>query len=141
MLFAIFIRADPSTEAGQLPDTSLLTAMTAYNESLVSAGVLITGDGLAPSSRGARITFSGDPSTPPNITKGPFPVEELICGFWLLDIESIEEALEWVKKCPVGKGTVIEVRPGYKAEEFGEAFTDELKEKEEELRKKSKLGK
>jgi hypothetical protein len=141
MLFAILMKADPDSEAGQLADTASLTAMSNYNESLVNAGVLITCDGLTPSSKGARVTFSDDPSIPPTVTQGPFPVEELICGFWLLDLGGMEEALEWVTKCPVGRGCVIEVRPGVKDEDFGEAFPEELRKKEEELRKRSKLGK
>ena len=134
MLFAILIRADADTEAGKLPDTSLLTAMTAFNKTLVEAGILITGDGLTPSSEGARLSFSGGAS-PPTITNGPFPVQELVCGFWLLDCKDLEEAVGWMEKCPMGKGAVIEIRPGYRAEDFGDALTDELRREEEELRK------
>ncbi|KAI9867661.1 MAG: hypothetical protein M1813_008461 [Trichoglossum hirsutum] len=140
MLFAIFIKADGNSEAGQLPDTALLTAMTKYNQSLVEAGILITGDGLTPSSQGTRVTFSGDPAAPTAVTPGPFPVEEVICGFWLWDVGSKEEALEWVKKCPALKGGVIEIRPGFRAEDFGEAFTEELQKKDAEMRKATKLG-
>ncbi|KAH0563069.1 hypothetical protein GP486_002363 [Trichoglossum hirsutum] len=141
MLFAIFVRANADSEAGQLADTALLTAMSNYNQSLVDAGVLITGEGLTPSSQGARVTFSGDPSDPATVAQGPFPPEELVCGFWLWDLKNKEEAIEWVKKCPMGKGAVIEIRPGIKPEDFGEALTEELQKKEAEMRKSSKLAK
>jgi len=135
MLFAILIRADADSEAGKLPDTALITAMVAFNKTLVEAGVLITGDGLTPSSKGARLTFTGDSAAPTTVTNGPFPTQELICGFWLLDCKDLEEALGWMKNCPMGKGAVIEVRPGHRAEDFGDALTPELRKEEQELRK------
>jgi hypothetical protein len=135
MLFAVFVRADANSEAGKLPDTDLFAAMAAFNKSLIEARILITGDGLAPSSRGARISFTGDPSAPAIITNGPFPFQEVVAGFWLLDVKDLDEALGWMKKCPMGKGAVLEVRPGHRPEDFGDVLTPELRKQEEEMRK------
>ncbi|KAI9760418.1 MAG: hypothetical protein M1840_002545 [Geoglossum simile] len=135
MLFAVFVRANADSEASRLPDSDLLADMIAFNKTLVEARILITGEGLTPSSRGARLSFTGDPSAPTTVTPGPFPAQELVCGFWLLDVKDLDEALGWMKKCPMGKGAVLEIRPGHGAEDFGDAMTPELRKREEELRK------
>jgi hypothetical protein len=130
----ILIKADKNTEAGVMPDEKLLTAMGKFNEELVKAGVLLAGEGLHPSSRGARVRFSGDKRT---VIDGPFAeTKELIAGFWLWQVKSKEEAIEWVKRCPnpTGSEAEIEIRQVFEAEDFGAEFTPELREQEERLR-------
>lgn len=134
MRFMILIKADKNTEAGILPDEKLLTEMGKYNEELVKAGVMLAGEGLHPSSKGARVRFSGGKRT---VINGPFAeTKELICGFWLWQVKSKEEAIEWVKRCPNPTGTKaeIEIRQVFEAEDFGPEFTPELREREERLR-------
>jgi hypothetical protein len=134
MRFMIMIKADASSEAGVLPDEKLLTDMGAYNEQLVKAGVLLAGEGLLPSSHGARVRFSGTERT---VVDGPFAeTKELIAGFWLFEVKSKEEAIEWVKRCPAPmKGdSEIEIRQVFSPEDFGDAFTPELRDAEEKLR-------
>lgn len=134
MRFMILIKADKHTEAGVLPDEELLTAMGNYNEELVKAGVMLAGEGLHPSSKGARVRFSGSQRT---VIDGPFAeTKELICGFWLWRCKSLEEAIEWVKRCPnpLEGEAEIEIRQLFEAEDFGAAFTPELREQEERLR-------
>lgn len=135
MRFMIIIKASKNTEAGVLPDEKLLAAMGNYNEELVKAGVLLAGEGLHPSSKGARVKFSGDNRT---VIDGPFAeTQELIAGFWLIQVKSKEEAIEWVKRCPdplPGEDAVIEIRQVFEAEDFGAEFTPELREQEERLR-------
>jgi hypothetical protein len=134
MRFMILIKADKNTEAGVMPDEKLLTAMGKFNEELVKAGVLLAGEGLHPSSRGARVRFSGDKRT---VIDGPFAeTKELIAGFWLWQVKSKEEAIEWVKRCPnpTGSEAEIEIRQVFEAEDFGAEFTPELREQEERLR-------
>jgi hypothetical protein len=134
MRFMVIIKSDERTEAGAMPTEEELTAMGRYNEELVKAGVLLAGEGLLPSSKGARVNFSGGK---PTVIDGPFAeAKELIAGFWLLDVKSKEEVIEWVKRVPCTEGveTSIEIRQVAEAEDFGEAFTPELKEKEEQLR-------
>ena len=117
-----------------MPTEEELTAMGRYNEELVKAGVMLAGEGLHPSSRGARVKFSGGK---PTVIDGPFAeAKELIAGFWLLDVKSKEEAIEWVKRVPCTDGveTTIEIRQVFEAEDFGEAFTPELRERDEQLR-------
>lgn len=136
MRFMIIVKADQATESGVLPDEQLLAAMGKYNEELVNAGVLLAGEGLHPSSKGARVTFSGDNRT---VTDGPFSeTKELIAGFWLIQVKSKEEAIEWVKRCPnpTGAESVIEIRQVFEAEDFGPAFTPELREQEGRTRAK-----
>lgn len=134
MRFMILLKADKTTEAGVLPDEKLLAAMGAYNEELVKAGVMIAGEGLKPTSQGARVRFDGASRT---VIDGPFAeTRELIAGFWMFDVTSKEEAIEWVKRCPnplVGVAE-IEIRPVYEASDFGAEFTPELREQEERLR-------
>jgi hypothetical protein len=131
----LLLKADRTTEAGALPSTELLTEMGKYNEELVKAGVLLAGEGLQPSSKGARVKFSGKKRT---VIDGPFAeTKELIAGFWLIQVKSKEEAIEWVKRCPnpLDGEAEIEIRQVFEAEDFGDAFTPELREQEERLRK------
>jgi hypothetical protein len=130
----ILVKADKTSEAGVLPDQKLLAEMGKYNEELAQAGVLLAGEGLHPSSKGARVKFSGSTRT---VIDGPFAeTKELIAGFWLWQVKSKEEAIEWVKRCPMPHDmeTEIEIRQVFEAEDFGAAFTPELREQEERLR-------
>lgn len=134
MRFMVMIKSDERTEDGVMPTEEELTAMGKYNEELVKAGVLLAGEGLHPSAKGALVNFSGGK---PTVIDGPFAeAKELIAGFWLLDVKSKEEAIEWVKRVPCTDGveTTIEIRQVAEAEDFGEAFTPELREKDEQLR-------
>jgi len=134
MRFMIIVKADKDSEAGVLPSERLLTEMTRYNEELVKAGVLLAGEGLQPSSKGARIRFSGDKRT---VVDGPFAeTKELIAGFWLIQVKSLDEAKEWVKRVPnpEGKDFEIEIRQVFETEDFGEALTPELRQAEERMR-------
>ncbi|HEV8329275.1 MAG TPA: YciI family protein [Nitrospiraceae bacterium] len=139
MRFMILVKADKNSEAGVLPDEKLLTEMGKFNEELVKAGVMLAGEGLQPSSKGSRVKFSGSART---VTDGPFAeTKELIAGFWLWQVKSKEEAIEWVKRCPNPmKGeSEIEIRQVFEAEDFGAEFTPELREQEERLR--AQIGK
>jgi hypothetical protein len=134
MRFMIMIKADRDTEAGVLPSEELLAEMGKYNEELAKAGVLLAGEGLQPSSKGARVRFSGGKRT---VIDGPFTeAKELIAGFWMIQVKSKEEAIEWVKRCPnpTAGEAEIEIRQVFEAEDFGAAFTPELREQEERLR-------
>ena len=134
MRFMILLKADEQTEAGVLPSEKLLTEMGQYNEELVKAGVLLAGEGLQPSSKGARVKFSGDERT---VVDGPFTeTKELIAGYWLIQVKSKDEAIEWVKRCPnpLGGEAEIEIRQVFEADDFGPALTPELREAEERLR-------
>jgi hypothetical protein len=131
MKFMILVKADKNSEAGLLPDEKLLSEMGKYNEELAKAGVMLAGEGLHPTSKGARIRFSGGRHT---VTNGPFPESgDLIAGFWLWQVKSKEEAIEWVKRAPFGEGSELEVRQVHEAEDFGEAFTPELREQGERV--------
>lgn len=139
MRFMIIVKATKDSETGALPDEKLLTEMGNFNEALVKAGVMLAGEGLQPSSKGARVKFSGSTRT---VTDGPFAeTKELIAGFWLWQVKSKEEAIEWVKRCPNPmKGeSEIEIRQLFEAEDFGTEFTPELREQEERLR--AQIGK
>ncbi|UPG85899.1 YciI family protein [Luteibacter aegosomatis] len=135
MRFMVMVRATPSSEAGDMPSEALLTAMGNYNEELVKAGVMLAGEGLQPSAKGARIRFSGDRR---EVIDGPFAeTRELIAGFWLFQTRSLDECIEWVKRCPnpFEYGTSeIEIRQVFEAEDFGAEFTPEAREQEERLR-------
>jgi hypothetical protein len=144
MRVMVIIKANEQSEAGGLPDEKLLTDMGKYNEELVKAGIMQAGEGLHPSSKGARVRFAGGKTT---VIDGPFAeTKELIAGFWLWKVKSMEEAIEWVKRCPnptsgseeerakFGEESEIEIRPLYEAEDFGAEFTPELREQEERLR-------
>ena len=131
MRFMIIIKASQDSEAGVMPSNELLTAMGNYNEELAKAGILVAGEGLHPSSKGARVHFSGDKRT---VIDGPFAeTKELIAGYWLWQVKSKEEAIEWVKRCPnpmPGTEAEIEIRQVFEMEDFGEEFTQELREQE-----------
>jgi hypothetical protein len=131
----VIVKADKSSEAGVLPEEKLLAEMTKYNEELSKAGVLLAGEGLHPSSKGARVRFSGEKRT---VIDGPFAeTKELVAGFWLFQVKSREEAIEWVKRAPnpfPGTESEVEIRQIFEADDFGPALTPELREKEEKLR-------
>ena len=134
MRFMVMIKADKDSEAGVMPSEQLLTEMGKFNEDLVKAGVMLAGEGLQPSSKGARVKFSGDKRT---VIDGPFTeAKELIAGFWIWQVGSKEEAIEWAKRCPnpMGGDSEIEIRQVFEAEDFGAEFTPELREQEERLR-------
>ena len=136
MRFMMLLKADKNTEAGILPSRELLTEMGNFNEELAKAGVLIAGEGLQPTSKGARIKFSGAKRT---VLPGPFPdSKDLVAGFWLWKVKSLDEAIEWVKRCPnpTGAESEIEIRQVFEAEDFGDAMTPEQKKQEERLRVK-----
>ncbi len=137
MRFMILLKADENTEAGVMPSEELLAEMGRYNEEMVKAGVLLAGEGLQPSSKGARVKFSGDTRT---VVDGPFTeAKELIAGYWLVQVKSREEAIEWVKRCPnpLDGEAEIEIRQVFEAEDFGEELTPELREQEERIRQQA----
>src|SRR5690349_12348041 len=137
MRFMVIVKATKESEAGVMPSTRLLTEMGKFNEELVKAGVMLAGEGLRPSSKGARVKFSGNQRT---VIDGPFvETKELIAGYWLWQVKSKEEAIEWVKRCPnpTGEESEIEIRQVFEAEDFSPALTPELKEQEERLRKQT----
>jgi hypothetical protein len=130
----VMVKANAESEAGILPSEELLTAMGKYNEELVKAGIMLAGEGLQPSSKGARVRFSGTNRT---VIDGPFTeTKELVAGFWLWEVKSKEEAIEWVKRCPnpLEGESEIEIRQVFEADDFGEAYTPELREQDERLR-------
>jgi hypothetical protein len=130
----ILVKANHDTENGVMPSEQLLAEMGRYNEELVKAGIMLAGEGLHPSSRGARVQFSGNSRS---VVDGPFAeTKELLAGFWLWQVRDLEEAIEWVKRCPnpTGAESVIEIRPVFEAEDFGAEFTPELREQEDRLR-------
>jgi hypothetical protein len=142
MRFMVLVKASKDSEAGVMPSERLLTEMTKYNEELVKAGIMLAGEGLHPSSKGARVRFSGDKRT---VIDGPFPeTKELVAGFWIWNVKSKQEAIEWLKRCPnpMNEESEVELRQIFEAEDFGEALTPELREKEERVRAESeKLAK
>ena len=132
MRFMVLVKASEESEAGVMPSTELLTAMGKFNEELVKAGVMQAGEGLHPSSKGARVRFSGSQRT---VIDGPFAeTKELVAGFWLWQCKSKEEAVAWLKRAPFDGGTEVEIRQIFSAEDFGEALTPELRKQEERLR-------
>jgi hypothetical protein len=136
MKVMVIVKASPSSEAGVMPSTELLTAMGNFNEELVKAGIMLAGEGLHPSSKAKRVHFSGKDRI---VTDGPFAeTKELIAGFWLWQVKSIEEAIAWVKRCPnpMMEDSDIDIRPLFEAEDFGEELTPELRAQEEKLRAK-----
>jgi len=135
MRVMVIVKASKDTEAGIMPSEQMLSEMTSYNEQLVKAGIMLAGDGLKPSSAGARVQFSGKKRA---VVDGPFAeTKELIAGFWIWQVKSMEEALEWAKRCPnpTGEDSVLELRPFFEATDFGDEFTPELRAKEEQLAK------
>ena len=132
MRVIVLVKANKDSEAGIMPTEKILTEMGKFNEELVKAGVMLAGEGLHPSSKAKRIKFSGGKQT---ITDGPFTeTKELVAGFWLWQVRSMEEAVEWLKRAPFGGGAEIEIRPVFEAEDFGAEFTPALKEQEARLR-------
>ena len=134
MRFMVIVKASPESEAGKMPSEKLLADMGKFNEELVKAGVLLAGEGLHPSSKGVRIRFSGDKRT---VIDGPFSeTKELVAGFWLIQVKSKEEAIEWMKRCPnpMEGESEIELRQVFEADDFGAEFTPELREQEERIR-------
>jgi hypothetical protein len=135
MRFMIIVKADKNSEAGALPDRKILTEMGKFNEQLVKAGVMLAGEGLHPSSKGARVKFSDGKQT---VTDGPFAEsKELIAGFWLWQVKSKEEAIEWLKRAPFGGGAEVEVRQVFETADFGAEMTPELRAQEERVRAQS----
>src|SRR5947209_7827166 len=132
MRVMVIVKASRESENGMLPDTEILTKMGKYNEQLVKAGVMLSADGLQPTSRGKRVKFSGEQRT---VIDGPFAeTKELIAGYWIWQVRSMDEAVEWLKRAPFGGGTEVEIRPVFEASDLGENFTPELRERDEKLR-------
>ncbi len=134
MRFMVMVKATAESEAGVMPSEELLAAMGQYNDELVKAGVMLAGEGLHPSSKGVRVKFSGKERT---VIDGPFAeTKELVAGFWLFEVKSLEEAIEWVKRCPnpMNEESEIEIRQVFEADDFGAEFTPELREQEERQR-------
>jgi hypothetical protein len=132
MKVMIIVKASKESEAGVLPSREILTEMGRYNEELVKAGIMLAGEGLHASSKGARVKFSGEKRT---VIDGPFTeTKELVAGFWLWQVRSMEEAIEWLKRAPFDGGTEVEIRPVFEAEDFGPQLTPELRAQEEHLR-------
>jgi hypothetical protein len=137
MRVMVMVKASPESEEGRMPSTELLTAMGKFNEQLVKAGIMLAGEGLHPSVKGKRVRFSGKSRT---VIDGPFTeTKELVAGFWLWQVKSMEEAVEWVRRCPnpMESDSEIEIRPVFEAEDFGAEFTPELRAQEERLRKEA----
>jgi hypothetical protein len=133
----VMVKASKASEAGVMPDERLLTDMGKYNEELVNAGILLAGEGLHPSSKGKRVRFSGTERT---VLDGPFAeTKELVAGFWLWQVRSMDEAVEWLKRCPNphDEDTEVEIRPVFEADDFGEEFTPELREQEQRIREQA----
>jgi hypothetical protein len=134
MRVMVFVKASKESEAGQMPDEKLLREMGNFNEQLVKAGVMLAGEGLHPSSKGKRVRFSG---TQRSVIDGPFAeTKELIGGFWIWQVKSMDEAVEWLKRAPFDGGAEVEIRPVFEAEDFGKELTPELRAWEDQLRKK-----
>src|SRR5215218_8698828 len=134
MRVIVMIKANEKSEGGEMPSEELLEQMTAFNEELVKAGMMLAGDGLHPSSEGARVEFSGSER---KVIDGPFAeTKELLAGYWLWQVKSLDEAIEWVKRIPnpTGEHGIVEIRPVFEADDFGEEFTPELREREQRLR-------
>ena len=132
MRVMVIVKANKESEAGVMPSEQLLRDMGNFNEELVKAGAMLAGEGLHPSSKGVRVKFSGDKTL---VTDGPFAeTRELVAGFWLWQVKSMDEALDWIKRSPFDEGAEIEIRPVFEAEDFGSEFTPELREQEERLR-------
>lgn len=137
MRVLVIVKANEITEAGEMPSEELLAEMGSYNEELVNAGIMLGGEGLHPSSKGVRVMFSGDDRS---VVDGPFAeTKELIAGYWLWEVKSMKEAIEWAKRCPnpTGEESMLEIRPVMEADDFGDEFTPELREQEERLRAKT----
>jgi len=132
MKFMVIVKANRDTEAGVMPSTELLAAMGKFNEEMVKAGVMQAGEGLHPTNKGARVKYAGGQGT---VTHGPFGLSgDLVCGFWLIETKSLDEAIGWMKRAPFDGGSEIEIRQVFSADDFGEALTPELRERGERLR-------
>ena len=132
MRFMVIVKADKNTEAGAMPSTEMLAAMGKFNEGMAKAGVMLAGEGLHPTSKGARIKYA---EKQPSVSRGPFTVtNDLVAGFWLIQVKSLDEAIDWMKRAPFDGGAEIEIRQIFDAEDFGEALTPELREQEARLR-------
>lgn len=132
MRFMVIVKANQDTEAGKMPTTEMLAAMGKFNEEMAKAGVIEAGEGLHPTVKGARVRYS---ASGPGVTRGPFGLSpDLIAGFWLIKTASLDEAIDWMKRAPFEPGSEIEIRQVFSAEDFGEAFTPELREQEERTR-------
>ena len=132
MRFMVLVKASPESEAGEMPSEEILAEMGKFNEELVRAGVMLAGEGLHPTSKGARIRFSGDERT---VIDGPFAeTKELLAGYWLIQARDRDETIEWMKRAPFDGGAEIEVRPVFEEDDFGEEFTPELREQEQRIR-------
>jgi hypothetical protein len=139
MRVMVLVKASPESEAGEMPSTDDLAAMGKYNEELVKAGVMLAGEGIAPTSRGKRVQFNGP--TERAVIDGPFTeTKELLAGYWLWEVKSIDEAVEWLKRAPFQEG-VVEIRPVLEEEDFGEEFTPELREQERRIREHAEQNK
>ena len=135
MRFMVIVKADKASEAGVLPSAEILASMTKFNQELVNAGVMLAGEGLQPSSKGARVKFEGKKRT---VTDGPFAeAKELVAGFWLWQVKSKEEALEWLKRAPFDGGTEVELRQVFESEDFGENLTPEVRAQDERIRRQA----
>lgn len=135
MRVMVIVKANEDSEAGKMPSEDLLAAMGNYNEELVEAGIMLAGEGLHPSSKGVRVKFSGDDRS---VVDGPFAeTKELVAGYWLWDVKSMNDAIEWAKRCPMDEGAILEIRPVFEADDFGDEFTPELREQEDRLRAKA----
>jgi hypothetical protein len=141
MRVMVLIKANKESEAGEMPSEELLTQMTAFNEELVKAGVMLAGDGLHPSSKGVRVVFSGSER---KVINGPFAeTKELLAGYWVWEVKSMDEAIEWVRRVPnpdEGVEAIIELRPVFEVEDFGDELTPELREKNEQLRQETEAN-
>jgi hypothetical protein len=138
MRVMVIVKANKDSEAGVLPDEKMLTAMGRYNEKLVNAGVMLAGEGLQASSKGARVKFSGGKTT---VKDGPFTEsKELVAGFWIWQVKSLAEAIDWLKQAPFENGEEVEIRRVFELDDFGETFDPELRKQEEEMRAKSGLA-
>jgi hypothetical protein len=134
----VLVKASPESEAGEMPSRELLTEMGNFNEELVKAGVMLAGEGLHPSSKGVRVKFSGDER---KVIDGPFAeTKELLAGYWVWQVKSLDEAIEWLKRAPFDGGTEIEIRPVFEEDDFGEEFTPELREQERRLREQAEAN-
>jgi hypothetical protein len=135
MRFMVLVKASPEIEAGEMPSEEILAEMGKYNEELAKAGVMLAGEGLHPSSKGVRVRFSGDERT---VIDGPFTeTKELLAGFWLIQTKSLDEAIEWVKRAPMGGDTELEIRQVFEEDDFGDEFTPELREQERRTREQA----
>jgi hypothetical protein len=135
MRFMVIVKVDRNSEAGVMPGTEMLTAMGKFNEEMVKAGIMLAGEGLHPTSKGARIKYTGKPA----VSHGPFAVtSDLVAGFWLIEVTSKDEAIEWMQRAPFDGGAEIEIRQVFAADDFGDALTPELREQEERLRAQAK---